>query len=154
MFSYPPKRDVDRKSAVYCVGTCMARAGLPRDGRTNAVVPLISEGFLQRKASACVFVLAIRKVAVSVHGGDFTATGPKSQLDWFQQMMQGHHELTVGGRHGPGASDDKEATVSNRVIRWTEQGVEYKADPCQVERLLDEIELSGEGVKGVVTPRQ
>ena len=49
-------------------------------------------------------------------------------------MLQGHYELTVGGRLGSGPLDDKEATVLNRVIRWTEQGIEYEADPRQVER--------------------
>ena len=115
---------------------------------------LVAEGFLQGKASACVFVHPVRKIAVSVHGDDFTVTGPKRQLDWFQQMMQGQYELTVGGRLGPGPSDDKEATVLNRVIRWTESGVEYEADPRQVERLLEEMNLDSEGVKGVVTPGQ
>ena len=95
-----------------------------------------------------------RKIAVSVHGDDFTGTGPKSQLDWFQRMMRGHYELTVGGRLRAGPSDDKEATVLNRVISWTEQGVEYEADTRQVEHLLDEIEPGGEGVKGVVSPGQ
>ena len=30
--------------------------------------------------------------------------------------------------------------------------MEYEADPRQVERLLEEVELASEGVKGVVTP--
>ena len=68
--------------------------------------------------------------------------------------MKSHYELTVGGRLGPGLSDNKEATVLNRVIRWTEQGVEYEADPRQVERLFENIGLDGDGVKGVVMPGQ
>ena len=98
---------------------------------------LVSAGFVQGKASACVFVHPGRKIAVSVHGDDFTATGPKDQLDWFQKMMEDHYELTVGGRLGAGANDDKEATVLNRVIRSTDTGIEYEADPRQVERLLE-----------------
>ena len=35
---------------------------------------------------------------------------------------------------------------------WTPDGLEYEADPRQVERLLEELDLDGEGVKGVVTP--
>ena len=109
---------------------------------------------MQGLASARVFVHPTRKIAAPVHGLDFTATGPKSQLDWFQRMMQSHYELTVGGRLGPRPSDDKEATVLNRVIRWTEQVVECEADPRQVELLLEEIQLDGEGVKGVIPPGQ
>ena len=115
---------------------------------------LVSEGFLRGKASVCVFVHPVTEIAMSVHGDDFTATGPKSQLDCFQQMMQGHHKLTVDGRLRPGASANKEATVFNRVMQWTEHGIEYEADPGHAERLLDEIEISGEGVRGVVTTGQ
>ena len=35
---------------------------------------------------------------------------------------------------------------------WTSHGLEYEADPRQAERLLEELELDGDGVKGVVTP--
>ena len=109
-------------------------------------------GFVQGIASACVFHHPDRGIAVSVHGDDFTATGPKPQLEWFEATLRHHYELTVGGRLGPGVSDDKEARVLNRIVRWTDKGIEYEADPRQVERLLEELELEGEGVKGVVTP--
>ena len=113
---------------------------------------LIEAGFTQGIASACVFQHEKRGIAVSVHGDDFTSTGPKDQLDWFEGMLKEHYELTVGGRLGPGANDDKEARVLNRIIRWKDHGLEYEADPRQVERLLEELELDGEGIKGVVTP--
>ena len=113
---------------------------------------LIQMGFTQGAASPCVFAHKTRGIIVSVHGDDFTAAGPKRELDWFEGQMKAHYELTVGGRLGPGPRDDKEATVLNRVIRWTPQGLEYEADPRQVEKLLQELELDGEGVKGVVTP--
>ena len=93
-----------------------------------------------------------RRIALVVHGDDFTAVGPKRQLDWFLAMLQGHYELTVGGRLGPGKDDDKEGRILNRIVRWSALGLEYEADPRQVERLLEETELEGEGVKGVVTP--
>ena len=37
----------------------------------------------------------------------------------------------------------------NRIVRWTPRGIEYEADPRQVEKLLREIEL--EGANGAVT---
>ena len=79
----------------------------------------------------------------SVHGDDFTTAGPKHELDWFEKRLSDVYELTKGGRLGPGAKDDKEATVLNRVVRWTEAGLEYEADPRQVEKLLTEVELAG-----------
>ena len=55
-------------------------------------------------------------------------------------------------RFGPGNSDDKEGRVLNRVVRWTDDGVEYEADPGQAEKLLDFIGLGSERVKSTVTP--
>ena len=69
-------------------------------------------------------------------------------------MLRGQYELPVGGRLGPGPSNDKEAAVLNRIIRWADEGAEYEVDPRQAEQLLEELELGGEGVKGVVTPGQ
>ena len=87
-----------------------------------------------------------------MHGDDFTAAGPKDELDWFENEMKAKYELTVGGRLGPGAKDDKEVSVLNRIVRWTDSGIEYEADPRQAEKLLEELDLGGDGVKGVVTP--
>ena len=58
----------------------------------------------------------------------------------------------MGGRFGPGPTDDKETIVLGRVIRWTDTSIEYEADPGQVENLISELQLEGEVVKGVVTP--
>ena len=42
-------------------------------------------------------------------------------------------------------------TVLNRVLRWTDRGVEYEADPRQAERLLEGLGLD-EGCKATSTP--
>ena len=57
----------------------------------------------------------------------------------------------MGGRLGPAATDDKEARVLNRIIRWTGNGLEYEADPRQVEKLLEELDLEAEGVKSLLS---
>ena len=41
-------------------------------------------GFRQGEASLCVFINVEKELAVSVHGDDFTSTGPKCNLDWFE----------------------------------------------------------------------
>ena len=130
----------------------MAPVVRPRAGGTNTSSRTLEAGFVQGIASPCVFSHPTRGITVSVHGDDFTACGPKRQLDWFAETVGSKYEYTIGGRLGPGRDDDKEATVLNRVIRWTDEGVEYEADPRQVERLLEELELEGDGVNGVLTP--
>ena len=58
-----------------------------------------------------------------------------------RQQLEQRYELKDTGRLGPGVSDGKEMKVLNRVIRWTEGGVEYEGDPRQVERLIFDLGL-------------
>ena len=106
--------------------------------------------FEQGSACPCVFYNRERDLLCSVHGDDFTTRGPKEQLDWFEQKLAENYELKVGPRLGAGEHDAKEATVLNRVIRWTETGIELEADPRQIERLLQENGL--EGANSVCSP--
>ena len=50
--------------------------------------------------------------------------------------MKNKYEFTVGGRLGPGPKDDKEISVLSRLIRWMPIGIQYEADPRQVEKFL------------------
>ena len=51
---------------------------------------------------------------------------------------------------GAAPGGDKEGRVLNRMLRCTEDGVRYEADPRQHEKQVGELDL--EGAKGVVTP--
>ena len=108
-------------------------------------------GFTQGTSSACVFRHADRAIAVSVHGDDFACSGPRTQLQWLEAALKERYELTVGGRLGPGESDDHEGLVLNRVIRWTHRGLEYEADPRQGERLVEDLGLEGADSSRLVT---
>ena len=107
-------------------------------------------GFQQGLTTPCLFWHPQRDLLCAVHGDDFTTKGSKRELDWFQAQLEAKYELKSGGRLGPGAADDKEATVLNRVVRWTARGLEYEADPRQQEKLLYEMGLQGS--KQVATP--
>ena len=111
---------------------------------------LVSLGFAQGRSSPCLFVHSERQLYCSVHGDDFTTTGGKRSLDWFEQEMSKFYELTIGPRLGPGLHDAKECSILNRIVRWTEDAVEYEADPRQVEKLIRECGL--EGANSVATP--
>ena len=39
----------------------------------------------------------------------------------------------------------------NRITRWCDDGLEYEADPRLAAKLIEEVELAGEGVKAVAT---
>jgi len=111
---------------------------------------LVRHGFRQGNACPNLFYNPIRHISVSVHGDDFTSSGGKLQLDWFEAAVAEEYEIAVGPRLGPGVQDAKEGRALNRVIRWCEEHIEYEADPRQVERLIAECGL--EGAKGYVTP--
>ena len=100
-------------------------------------------GFAKGNASACVFRHAERGVTTSVYGDDFTTTGAKTDLDWFRDELKKKYELTEPARLGSGDGDDKEARILNRIVRWTHSGVEYEADPRQVERVVKSLGLEG-----------
>ena len=51
---------------------------------------------------------------------------------------------------GAAPGGDKEGRVLNRMVRCTEDGVRYEADPRQHEKLVGKFDL--EGAKSVVTP--
>ena len=111
---------------------------------------LESMGFKRGYASACVFRHAKRGITTSVYGDDFSTTGPKDQLDWFKTTLEEKYELVELCRMGPGPDDDKAGKVLNRLVRWTDQGLEYEADPRQREKLLRDLQL--EGANALSTP--
>ncbi len=109
-----------------------------------------TSGFVQGRSSPCVFRHPTRQIIVTVHGDDFTAAGAKDDLDWYEAEIQKRYECTIQPRIGPGDGDAKEAIVLNRVVRWTNEGIEYEADPRQAEKLVAECGLTGANT--VVTP--
>ena len=80
-------------------------------------IRFIESGFGEDMASQCVFIHPGRGIAVSVHGDDFTAVGPKPDSARFEKTRRTHYELTVGGQLGKGPDDDKEGTVVSWVTR-------------------------------------
>ena len=112
---------------------------------------MVEMGFEQGVASPCVFWHRQRSLVCSVHGDDFTTAGAKPDLDWFEAALESRYELRKGGRIGPGKNDDKEGRVLNRIVRWTDEGLEYEADPRQAERLIESMGLDG-NCKSCVTP--
>ena len=87
-----------------------------------------------------------------MHGDDLTTVGSKVNLDWFKTQLEAFYELKEARRLGPGPDDHTEATVFNRVVRWTTNGLEYDADPRQCEKLVRDLKLDGDDVKSVGTP--
>ena len=106
-------------------------------------------GFAMGDASACVFRHARRGLVTSVHGDDFTMSGPKQHLDWMKAQMEKRYELNELARLGPAPGDDKVVKILNWIVRWTESWLEYEGDPRQIEHII--VDLGLEGAKTVST---
>ena len=127
-------------------GTRAAADGWQEEYSTS----LVALGFRQGEASPNVFHHELKGIVTSVHGDDFTSSGPADALDWLEASIAENYEITVSPRLGPGANDAKEGRVLNRILRWRDSSIEYECDPRQIEKLIAECGL--EGAKPVATP--
>ncbi len=92
-----------------------------------------------------------RDVRVVVHGDDFTFEGPEDELKKVKEEMESWWDIKVRAVMGDEAGDDKEATILNRTVRWTNEGVEWEADPKHAKIIMEEMGIEEES-KGVRSP--
>ena len=111
---------------------------------------LLDLGFVQGVSSPCCFSNESMGVHVVVHGDDFTALGTPSGLDMYEKGMAETFECKFKGRLGHGPEDLKEMRVLNRIVRVTDSGLRYEADPRHAEMLARALKL--ESCKHMVTP--
>ena len=106
-------------------------------------------GFRRGTASPCNFVHEGRRISLTVHGDDFTSTGPESELRWLEQVFARNFEIKTDYL-GPSEGHAQEIRILNRVIQWTADGLTYEADQRHAEILIKDLEL--EDAKPVATP--
>ena len=146
-----PSEDPDSGSSCglllrHMYGTRRAADGWQEECSTS----LVEMGFVQGEACPNLFRHELRGILCSVHGDDFTSSGPADALDWMEEEVQKRYEVTLQPRLGPGPHDAKEVRVLNRIIRWKDDRIEYEADPRQVEKLL--LDCGLEGANTAATP--
>ena len=64
--------------------------------------------------------------------------------------MKEWFEVKVRAVLGPDEGDDKEVSIWGRMVRWTEEGLEYEADPRHRKLVLEHFGFE-EGGKGLAT---
>ena len=77
-----------------------------------------SIGFVQGRATPCIFHHKDRMMRVAVHCDDFTVLGHRKDLDWFRSEIAGRYAVKFRGRLGPGPNDDKSIRILNRIVEW------------------------------------
>ena len=102
---------------------------------------LVGMGFKQGLGSPCCFYHSDWKISVVVHGDDFTALGTDESLDKYEAGLKKSFECKIRGRLGVEAHDTKEIRLLNRIIRITDKGLLYEADPRHAELLAKSMNL-------------
>ena len=117
---------------------------------SNYAGKLEGVGFKRGMSCGVVFYHPTRDIALVVHGDDFTFCGLEEDLRWIEGLMRGWYEIVVRGMVGGDATDDKEVVILGRIVRYTESGIEYEADPRHRQAILDHFGFEeGSRVLGV-----
>ena len=89
-------------------------------------------GYVTGRASPCNFRHVSRELFVTVHGDDFTITGPEAELQWMKAEMAAKYEIKTKFLW-PSTPCEQKIRVLNRTLRWTAEGVEHEADQRHAE---------------------
>ena len=100
---------------------------------------LIDAGFERGVANPCLFKNKSGTTSVMVHGDDFVAVGPETEVKEVENALAHKYKIKVETL-GLGEGDKKEIRVLNRVIRMSKNdGVSLEADPRHAERVIREM---------------
>ena len=80
-----------------------------------------------------------RDVRVLVHGDDFTVAGNDSELKFVAEVFHNKNKTKVRGILGPDLHDMKAMTILNRIVEWTDAGIQYEADARHVDLIIEEL---------------
>jgi hypothetical protein len=111
---------------------------------------MVEAGFKAGKSSPCIFRDDPRDITVVVHGDDFTILADDHGINYVIEMLKQKYQIKVRGILGEDAEDLKEIRILNRVLRWTQGGLEYEADPRHAEIIVKALGV--EKGTGVSTP--
>ena len=102
-------------------------------------------GFIRGRANASGYRHRTRDLRAVVHGDDFTFVGNDRDLNWVSERMAEAFLVKVVGRLGGDEGDVQELRVLNRVLQWTESGIQYQADPRHIEILIRDVDTGASG---------
>ena len=94
-------------------------------------------GFERGISCGVVFYHPAKDISVVVHGDDFTFCGLEEDLLWIQKLMATWFEIKVRGMLGSDDQDDKEIVILGRIVKWTNEGIRYEADPRHRRLILE-----------------
>jgi len=101
---------------------------------------LIAGGYEQGKSNPCLFKHPVTKVMIMVHGDDFVAVGHDKHLKDARSTLEDKYQIKVDTL-GKGTGCQSEVKILNKIVRYTDDGVELEADPRHAEIVIKELGL-------------
>ena len=86
---------------------------------------------------------------MTVHGDDFTATGPKASLIWLENVMKAAYDIK-STLLGPEEGMRQSIRILNRTLRWEQEGIVYEPDEKHASVIIQTMGV--ENGKSVATP--
>jgi len=111
---------------------------------------LKNAGFCQGASSPCIFRHEAMDATVVVHGDDFTILSDGDGVAKVEKIMSDKYTIKLRGVMGPEKGDCKEIRILNRLLRYTEFGVEIEADPRHAEIIVRDMGMKD--AKALGTP--
>lgn len=97
-------------------------------------------GSVAGRASPCNYLHKPRSIKLTCHCDDFLMVAPHEKLVWLIEKMKESFELKAHVL-GPEEGSTKEIRILNRLIRWTEQGIEHEVDQRHSQKIVSDLRL-------------
>ena len=110
---------------------------------------LVKLGFNVGRSSPCNFYHSSKEICLTVHGDDFLVVAPQESLEWLRTKMEAQYAIKYC-EIGPEVGKPSETRILNRIIRWTDSGIEYEADQRHAEAVIDSMGVKDS--KSLCTP--
>ena len=112
---------------------------------------MIAIGFVQGRASPCIYRHLEKQLRVWVHGDDFVPLGYIVNVRCFFVKLQEFWVVTNRGILGPPGYHDcvQSIRVLGRIVEWTADGITWEADPRHEELIRKSFGVTG---RSVTTP--
>ena len=76
-----------------------------------------------------------------MHGDDFVVSGTEEHLKIVEDKFRSKYLTKIRGIIGPDSDDLKSIVMLNRVIEWSEIGINMEADQRHVELILKHLDM-------------
>ena len=109
---------------------------------------MIAIGFVQGRASPCIYRHLEKQLRVWVHGDDFVPHGHTVNVRWFFVKLQEFWVVMHRGILGPSGYHHcvQSIRVLGRLVEWTAEGITWEADPRHSELIRKSFGVTGRSV--------